>query len=48
MSKDYPSNLSHAQFALLNDLIAEAKSGGRPHSVDMWEVLFRRYFVYLG
>jgi len=39
MSKAYPSNLSQAQFELLNDLIPEAKSGGRPRSIDVWEVL---------
>jgi len=39
MSKAYPSNLTQAQFELLNDLIPEPKSGGRPREVDMWEIL---------
>ncbi len=39
MSKAYPSNLSQGQFERLNDLIPEPKSGGRPRSVDLWEVL---------
>lgn len=39
MSKAYPSNLSLAQYELLSDLIPEAKPGGRPRTVDMWQVL---------
>nr|WP_284707176.1 IS5 family transposase [Lyngbya confervoides] len=39
MSKDYPSNLTRDQYELLSDLLPEAKPGGRPRSVDLWEVL---------
>ncbi|WP_040697948.1 transposase, partial [Nodosilinea nodulosa] len=39
MSKDYPSNLTRAQYDLLSDLLPEAKPGGRPRSVDLWELL---------
>ncbi|KGF71954.1 hypothetical protein DO97_14165, partial [Neosynechococcus sphagnicola sy1] len=45
MSKAYPSNLSQAQFELLNDLIPEPKFGGRPRSVDMWDVLNAIFYV---
>lgn len=39
MSKAYPSNLTQAQFDFLRDLIPDAKPGGRPRTVAMWEVL---------
>jgi len=39
MSKDYPSNLTRDQYELLSDLLPAAKPGGRPRSVDMWEIL---------
>ncbi|MFM6581537.1 MAG: hypothetical protein ACKPIX_18555 [Dolichospermum sp.] len=29
LSKAYPSNLTHAQYELLSDMIPEAKKGGR-------------------
>lgn len=45
MSKAYPSNLTQAQFELLNDLIPEPKPGGRPREVDMWEVLNAIFYV---
>jgi transposase len=45
MSKAYPSHLSQAQFELLNDLIPEPKSGGRPRTVDMWDVLNAIFYV---
>lgn len=45
MSKAYPSNLTRAQFELLNDLIPEPKPGGRPREVDMWEVLNAIFYV---
>ncbi len=38
MSKAYPSNLTRAQFEFLSDLIPEAKPGGRPREVEMWDV----------
>jgi len=39
MSKAYPSNLSQAQYELLSELIPPPKFGGRPRSVEMWEVI---------
>lgn len=45
MSKAYPSNLPYAQFEYLNDLIPEAKPGGRPREVDVWEVLNAIFYV---
>jgi transposase len=39
MSKDYPSNLTRYQYDLLSDLLPATKPGGRPRSVDMWEIL---------
>lgn len=45
MSKAYPSNLTPAQYEFLSDLIPESKSGGRPRTVDMWEVLNAIFYV---
>ncbi|WP_390631181.1 transposase [Leptothermofonsia sichuanensis] len=45
MSKAYPSNLSQAQFDYLNDLLPDAKSGGCPRQVDLWEVLNAIFYV---
>ena len=39
MSKVYSSNLSQAQFELIEPLIPPTKPGGRPREVDMWAVL---------
>ena len=39
MSKAYPNHLTRAQFDYLNDLIPEAKAGGRPRSIERWDVL---------
>lgn len=39
MSKAYPSNLSRAQYEVLSEFIPAAKPGGRPRSVDPWEIL---------
>ena len=39
MSKDYPSNLTRDQYELLSNLLPAAKPGGRPRSVNLWEVL---------
>jgi putative transposase len=39
MRKPYPSDLSDAQWALLEPLIPPAKAGGRPREVDMREVV---------
>lgn len=45
MSKAYPSNLTHAQYEFLSDLIPAAKPGGRPRQVDIWEVLNAIFYV---
>lgn len=45
MSKAYPSNLTPAQFDYLNDLSPEAKAGGRPRTVNMWEVLNGIFYI---
>lgn len=45
MSKAYPSNLSYAQFEYLNDFLPTAKPGGRPRTVDLWEVLNAIFYV---
>lgn len=45
MSKAYPSNLSRDQYEFLKDLLPEAKSGGRPRSVDGWEVLNAIFYL---
>jgi putative transposase len=47
MSKAYPSNLTQAEFDYLNDLIPEAKPGGRPRQVDLWEVLNAIFYVLM-
>jgi transposase len=39
MRKAYPTDISDEQWALLEPLIPAAKSGGRPRSVDMREVI---------
>jgi hypothetical protein len=39
MSKEYPSNLTRAQYEFLSEMIPEAKPGGRKREVNMWEVL---------
>lgn len=39
MSKVYPSNLTQAQWELLEPLIPAPKPGGRPRKVEIWEVL---------
>jgi putative transposase len=45
MSKAYPSNLTQDQFELLNDLIPQAKPGGRPREVDLWQVLNAIFYI---
>ena len=39
MSKAYSTNLTQAQWELLEPLIPPAKTGGRPREVEVWEVL---------
>jgi len=45
MSKAYPSNLTHAQYEFLSDMIPEPKSGGCPREVEMREVLNAIFYV---
>ena len=45
MSKAYPSNLSRTQYEFLSDQIPEPKPGGRPRTVEMWEVLNAIFYV---
>lgn len=45
MSKAYPSNLTQAQYAFLSDLMPEAKPGGRPREVELWDVLNAIFYV---
>ena len=39
MRKAYRSDVSDAQWALIEPLLPPAKPGGRPRSVDLWEVV---------
>jgi hypothetical protein len=48
MSKAYPSNLTHAQYEFLSEMIPEPKRGGRKREVDMWEVLNAMFYVLLA
>ena len=41
----YPSDLTDAEWALVSPLIALAKRGGRPHTVDVREVLNAIFYV---
>ncbi len=45
MSKCYPSNLTRAESEFLSDLIPDPKPGGRPRTVEMWEVLNAIFYV---
>lgn len=45
MSKAYSSNLSQAQFELIEPLIPPAKPGGRHREVEMWAVLNAIFYV---
>lgn len=45
MSKAYPSNLTQAQWELLEPLIPQPLPGGRPRQVEMWEVLNAIFYV---
>jgi putative transposase len=43
--KAYPSDLTDAQWAILEPLIPEAKPGGRPREVDMREVVNAMFYI---
>jgi putative transposase len=45
MPKSYPSNLTHAEYELLSDLLLEAKPGEQPRSVQLWDVLNAIFYI---
>jgi putative transposase len=45
MSKAYSSNLTREQFELIEPLIPPAKPGGRPRSVDLWQILNALFYL---
>jgi putative transposase len=45
MSKAYPSNLTRSQYEFLSEVIPAAKAGGRPRSVDMWDILNAIFYI---
>ena len=46
--KPYPSDLTDEQWALIEPLLPEAKPGGRPHEVDLREVLDGIFYLVKG
>ena len=46
--KTYPTDLTDAQWKLIEPLLPEAKPGGRPRSVDLREVLDGIFYVVKG
>lgn len=45
MSKAYSSNLTQEQWQRLEPLIPAAKPGGRPRSVEIWDILNAIFYV---
>jgi len=45
MSKAYSSNLTQAQWELLEPLIPPPKPGGRPRTVEMWDILNAIFYL---
>jgi putative transposase len=45
MSKADPSHRTRAQYEVLSALLPAAKPGGRPRSVDRWEILNAMLYV---
>ena len=43
--KSYPSDLTDAQWAILEPLIPAAKQGGRPREVEMREILNAMFYI---
>jgi len=43
--RDYPSDVSNAEWKILEPLIPPAKEGGRPRTTDMREVLNAIFYV---
>jgi len=48
MGQRYPTDLTEAEWTLLAPLIPMAKSGGRPRTTDMREVLNAIFYVLRG
>jgi putative transposase len=46
--KPYPSDLIDAEWAMLEPLVPEAQSGGRPRTSDMREILNAIFYVLKG
>ncbi len=47
MSKAYPSNLTRAEYEFLRDQLPDAKPGGRPREVDLWEILNAIFYILM-
>ena len=47
MSKAYPSNLTAAEYEFLRDQLPDAKPGGRPRAVDLWEILNAIFYILM-
>lgn len=45
MTKAYSSNLNRAEYELIEPLIPMAKPGGRPRTVEMWDILNALLYV---
>ena len=46
--KPYPTDLTDAEWTILEPLIPKAKPGGRPRSVDMREIINAVFYVLRG
>ena len=46
--KPYPTDLTDAEWAMIEPLIPQARPGGRPRSADMREVLNAIFYVLRG
>ena len=47
MPKDYPSHLAREEYALLEELLPAAKLGGRPRTVDLFDILNGILYVFV-
>ncbi|WP_373295832.1 transposase, partial [Deinococcus piscis] len=45
MRKQYASDLTHQEFNCIAPLLPPEKPGGRPRSVDMYEILCAIFYV---
>ena len=46
--KPYPSDLSDAQWALLEPLMPKAKQSGRPRRVELRQIINRIFYILCG